>query len=333
MFDSFLRRLLPVTLAALLVGLGTRADDKPKADDPPAVVPGAPYRPTEEVKGKLRLVGSKTVGHVASLWAEGFRKHHPQATVEIKCDGSETAFPELTADTPTVGALSRPVTEAEAKQFEAQAKRKLVAVGVCEDAVAVLVHKDNPVESLTPAQLRLLFGREKGAGTVTWGRVGAGGEWAARPVAVQGRTAVSGTRVFFRNRVLGEGIAERPATEHASLAALVKAVAENPAAVAYCRAGGAADGVKVVPLRSSAGAAPEVPSRDPEAAARYPLRRRLSLVVAVPADGAPAALPREFLLYVLSRDGQADTVKDGFTALDRSGLLDGLDRLGLNPVR
>jgi len=69
------------------------------------------------------------------------------------------------------------------------------------------------------------------------------------------------------------------------------------------------------------------------ASGKYPLIRPLTVVVAVGDKGVESPLATEFLKYVLSRDGQADVIKDGFQPLGRADLLEQYDRLGWNQVK
>ena len=47
-----------------------------------------PYRPTEEVAGKLTLNGSNTLAQIATIWADGFRQFHPEAELDINVKGA-----------------------------------------------------------------------------------------------------------------------------------------------------------------------------------------------------------------------------------------------------
>jgi phosphate transport system substrate-binding protein len=326
-------RLLPSLLLTVWVLTGASGADE-KTRPPPG--PGKPYRPAEELGGTLRIVGSRTLAHVAALWSEGFRRYHPKVVIDIQCEGTETASPEPKPAEETLWALSRELSADEVKKLESEGKQKLFPVCACEDLVAVIVHKDNPVRALSMAQLRELFGRDDAKGApekVTWGAVGLTGDWAGLAVSPQTRDATSGTRTYFRQRVLGEGGKERPGKEHTTFRGVLEAVAKERGAVGFCRWVGDNPDLKVVPLQATADDAPVAPSRDPVAAAKYPLLRRLSLVAAAPPEKKLSDLRREFLLYVLSRNGQEDAVKDGFIALDRAGLLEGLDHLGFNQTK
>ena len=65
------------------------------------------------------------------------------------------------------------------------------------DALAVYVHKDNPIQQLSLAQVEAIFGRSRRRGfksnVATWGQLGLEGEWAAKPIGLYAATSASGT--------------------------------------------------------------------------------------------------------------------------------------------
>lgn len=328
---TFFRHRPLSTLALLLAaGIVSLAGD----EKPPTIVagPGKPYRPASELKGNLRVVGSTTLSHLAAVWGEGLRRYHPKLEVVVDCKGSETALAKLEGEGPIVAAFSRPLSPADVKKTATRLGRKVIVVAVCEDRIAVVVHKDNPVKVLTLAQLRSLFGNAR-KGRPTWGDVGLKGDWAKQPVELHGRDSSSGTHSFFRDRALGKGIEERPYKAHPGNRALVEAVAASKGAVGYCRLAQAAGGARAVQLAASDEEA-RLPRKDEVAfGPAYPLRRQLYLLIAVPEKKPTPAVLRDFLLFALSREGQQDARRDGFLPLSRDALRTQFDRLGIDRAK
>ncbi len=322
------RRVLPV-LAVLLAGpvvLGQETAPRPAA--PPGPV-ARRYRPTEEMKGNIRVVGSTALSYPAAVWSEGLRKFHPQLTIDIACEGSETAFPEMGGEGLTVAALSRPVADEEITKLEEKTHKKYAAYTVCYDQLVIIVHPDNPIASLTPAQLRTVFGspgEEKAA--LTWGQLGLTGDWAERPVTVHLLPAGSGARGFLRAALLSKGQKERAGQEVEKTGQLTELVAADKGGIAVSRKARLTDDVKVVPVlartaRGTVAAQAEVPL----------LARPMTLDVPVGDDRLPTGAVREFVVYALSRDGQVGARLDGFRPLDRSALSRQLDKLGISELR
>ena len=73
-------------------------------------------------------------------------------------------------------------------------------------ALMVYVHTDNPLASLSLAQLDAIYGVERRQGAreavTTWGQLGLAGAWATRPIHVYGYSFETGMANFFRATVL-----------------------------------------------------------------------------------------------------------------------------------
>src|SRR5205807_1234472 len=77
------------------------------------------------------------------------------------------------------------------------------------DMLAVFVHKDNPIKSLTLEQVDAIFSKTRKAGAAkdakTWGDLGLEGQWKDKPIDIYGRNSASGTYAFFKEHVLLNG--------------------------------------------------------------------------------------------------------------------------------
>ena len=111
------------------------------------------YESTSGVSGNLSSVGSDTLANLMTLWAEDFKRVYPNVNIQIQAAGSSTAPPALTERTANIGPMSREMKDNEIEAFESRYGYKPTAVPVAIDALAVYVHKDNPIEGLSLPQV------------------------------------------------------------------------------------------------------------------------------------------------------------------------------------
>jgi phosphate transport system substrate-binding protein len=163
--------------------------------------------------------------------------------------------------------------------------------------LAVFVHRDNPLASVTVDQLRRVYTGE----TSRWGELGLDGAWAERAVHSYG--VERGTPLalsFQRNAMEGAAFGERM-TGFGQSSDVVQKVASDPAAIGFAAAMRAVPGVRVVPIAPRGGGAPIPLTEANLVSGRYPLDRFLLVYARSPLS--PVA--REFLRLMLSREGQA----------------------------
>ena len=280
------------------------------------------YSKVAGVSGNLNSIGSDTLNNCMTLWAEGFRSQYPAVRIQVEGKGSSTAPPALIAGTAQIGPMSREMKATEIDDFEGKFGYKPTAIRVAIDALAIYVHKDNPIDKLTIAQADALFGkqRKQGAATdaLTWGDVGVTGEWAGVPVSLYGRNSASGTYGFFKEHVLKNGDYKDTVKEQPGSASVVLGVTEDRGAVGYSGIGYRTSGVRPVPIAKDATTEPSGVGGAEIYGGKYPLTRFLYVYV----NKAPAKplhpLVKEFLTYVLSQPGQLGTLKDGYFPLPQN---------------
>lgn len=325
-----------VAVAGALFACGGVARGQESAAAPASFVSAAePYLPAKPVAGKLALVGSRTMSQLAAVWSDGFRHIHPEAEITLDFQGSGTALAQLTPGGATLGLLSRDLTPAEAADFAAKHPGgKIIPVATAYDALAVIVHGDNPIEGLTLAQLKRLFGDSDEQKPLTWGDLGLSGEWAALPVTRFAPGEQSGARGQFQTVVLGEGGTFADLSAFDWHTRIVEEVTAARGAIGFVSLANARSPlVRVVPVAATETATAVLPTPERIAERSYPLIRPLTLVLAVPEAGPGEGLASEFVRYVLSRNGQEDVVKDGFQPLGRSEVFAQHDRLGWTTLK
>jgi phosphate transport system substrate-binding protein len=254
-----------------------------------------------------------------TYWAEGFRKLYPNVNIQIEGKGSSTAPPALIEGTAQIGPMSRPMKQEEIEKFEQKYGYKPTMVGVALDSLAVYVNKDNPLQSLSLAQVDAIFSktRKRGAAEdiVTWGQLGLKGELASRPLSIYGRNSASGTYGFFKEHALKKGDYKDIVKEQPGSASVVQGVTEDKAGIGYSGIGYMTSGVKALALSEKDGATTYEPTYENVLSDKYPLGRMLYLYVAKEPNKPLPTMVEEFIKYVLSKEGQEVVVKDGYLPL------------------
>lgn len=274
------------------------------------------YEKTSGVSGNISSVGSDTLANLMTLWAEEFKRLYPNVNVQIQAAGSSTAPPALTEGTSNLGPMSRLMKDKEVEAFEKRHGYKPTPVPVAIDALAVFVHKDNPLEGLSLQQVDAIFSSTRtcgGAEDVTnWGQLGLEGAWDSRGIQLYGRNSVSGTYGYFKQYALCKGDFKNTVNEQPGSASVVQSVSSSLNGIGYSGIGYTTSSVRAVPLTKTPGKPFVAVTAENAVNGSYPLSRFLYVYVnKVP--GQPLdPITLEFLKMILSRQGQEVVVKDGY---------------------
>lgn len=290
------------------------------------------YQKTTGVSGNLSSVGSDTLANLMTFWAESFKKEYPNVNIQIQAAGSSTAPPALTQGTSNLGPMSRKMKDNEIEDFEKKYGYKPMAVPVAVDALAVYVHKDNPVKFMSMPMVDAIFsstrkcGMEKAANT--WGDAGLSGAWAGRTFQIFGRNSVSGTYGYFKEHALCKGDFKTNVNEQPGSASVVQSVSNSINGIGYSGIGYKTSGVRAVPLKNENGDIVE-PNEQNALSGKYPLARFLYVYVNKAPNKPLRPLEAEFLKLVLSKQGQEIVEKDGYIPLPAKEAKKALAKLGL----
>ncbi len=286
-----------------------------------------PYTPATKVAGQIRSVGADTMEELTKLWIDGFRKAQPGATFTMEAKASGTAVPALTDGTGDVGPCAREVLPPELGPFEKKFGYKPFAVRVASGsyrtpgkthAIAFLVNKENPIKRLTFQQIESLYAAHPSQPAITkWGQLGLTGEWADKPVVLWGLIRPNGIAHFISQRTMHDGefksgINERTTVGSlAALDAVAQGVAADKYAIGYGGFGNLIDGVKSVALSEGPNGPYVEGTFEQVVNLTYPLSRYIYIYVNR-APGKPIdPNVKEYLRYILSREGQEAVVKEG----------------------
>ncbi len=290
------------------------------------------YEKTSGISGNLSSVGSDTLANMMTFWAEEFKRQYPNVNIQIQAAGSSTAPPALTEGTSSFGPMSRKMKDKEVQAFEKRYGYKPTAIRVAIDALAVFVHKDNPVKGLSIQQVDAIFSSTRKCGAYseanTWGDVGLNGAWASRDLQIFGRNSVSGTYGYFKKKALCKGDYKSSVNEQPGSASVVQSVSASLNAIGYSGIGYKTAGVRAVALAKEGDNYIEA-SVENAASGKYPLSRYLYVYVNKHPNKELPPMEREFVKMILSKVGQEIVEKDGYIPLPKSVVMADLESVGI----
>ena len=307
------------------------------------------YEPKQKVSGTIRMWGSNYIvdGNVGKYWEEGFRKFHPGVKFDYHMKTTIAAVPALVFGVGDIG-VGRKITFAELLLYQRYNDRDPLEITVAtgsydvtgwQPGYGIVVNKDNPVTQLTLQQLDGVFGSQRLGGWEgtswhpeyargpegnirTWGQLGAQGEWADKPINVYGlnlryhqATEISDRLLkasdkwneqlrIYANFVTPDGKLGRSLTDD---------LAKDRFGIAYIAAPtrNLPPELKTVALAQTP-AGPYVPYTMETVHDRsYPLFDEIYMYVDQARDRSIDPKVKEFLRFIVSREGQEAVQRDG----------------------
>ena len=303
----------------------------------PAQSPAPPDSTIIQTPQILHTWGSEEMQVLLQTWESAFTSRQPAVRFVDTLKGTETAQAALFSHVAEMAAMSRPILPLERHvMFRREHHLPLelvVATGSPTRldrgfALGVFVSEQNPVTHLSLDQLDRIFGdqrsgawdekfvwhpeaaRSAASNIRTWGQAGLTGKWAARPVHVYGYpvsiySPTSGPMLSFRKEVMQGGDIWNPdLQEYPNSPSILAVLEHDPEGIAYGCACDRRPGTKLIAVARSAGATAVALSRKTVADRSYPLTRSAYLYIdREPGQPIDRAL-HEFLLYILSPEGQ-----------------------------
>ncbi|HQY59519.1 MAG: substrate-binding domain-containing protein [Nitrospira sp.] len=326
-----------IVCAAMLLVLGGFHPTQAEQSGPFAGVmvdPGLErYSPKSQVVGGFRVQGSDTMHALMRRLVSDFQSRQPKITIDLKAGGSAKAIAEF-IEPPQPGRIvvkeerakqillvssSRELLDAEKQKFSSARGYEPLAVPIAIDAVALYVHKDNPLTGLTLDQADAIFSTARQRGYKhdirVWGDLGLDHGWETAPIQSYGRDRKSGTRAFFQEHVLAGGEFKPTLHEEPGAASVILALSRDQLGIGYSGIGLQASSVRILPLAESEGMPLITPSAATVADQSYPLRRLLYLYLNKEPGTPLSPAVQEFLEFVKSREGQESVARAGFYPL------------------
>ena len=263
-----------------------------------------------EARTEIQNKGSDTLVNVAQAWAEEYGKIDPDVAVAVSGGGSGTGIAAMINGTVDIANASRKMKEKEIKQAEEHGQHPVEHV-VGYDALAVYLNKDNPIKSMSLADLAKIYGRDGGA--TNWKDLGitvpgcSSGE-----IVVVSRQNNSGTYAYFQEAVLGKKGKYRLGTldMHGSKD-VVDLVEKTPCAIGYSGLAYATPKVKLVCISSEAGKPCVMPTEETAFDGTYPIARPLFMYT----NGELQGEVKKYMDWINSDAGQCIVAKEGYAPL------------------
>lgn len=260
----------------------------------------------------IQNTGSDTMVNVAQAWAEEYTKVAPDVSVEVSGGGSGTGIAALINGTVDIANCSRKVEPKETEAAKKNTGKDPVEFMVGYDAMAIYVHKSNPLEEVTLEQLAEIYG-EKGS-VDKWSQMGVKMPPEADEIVRISRQSNSGTYVYFREVVLGKGRDMKLGSRdmHGSKD-VVELVAKTPGAIGYSGMGYATADVKKLKVAKKKGEPAFDASVENTLNHSYPISRPLFMYTL----GAPEGKVKAYMDWVHSEGGQKIVAESGYVPLPK----------------
>lgn len=276
-----------------------------------------------EPDGAIFIVGNDGMQDMLEAFNALYASEHPGIAFRMRMEGSSTGGPALIAGVTPFAPMSRALWPADLDAFKQRYGYAPLDIRVgyaghgprtgAKTPPALYVHRSNPVQGLDLAQVRRIYTSGRLPGDIDhWGQVGVQGKWAERRIHVYGLRDDGGSATSAR-MVLLDGMPFSARYEAlATVADVVRAVANDPFGIGmtgWVDAAAISGDVRVLPLAAKPGDAYVLPDIEHVAAGAYPLSSYLHFYVnRRPGTPLPAFIST-YLEMVLSPAGQAIIAK------------------------
>lgn len=244
----------------------------------------------------ITIKGSTTVLPIAQACAEVYMDQNQYVNISVQGGGSGVGIASIIDGTADIGDASRPIKDKEISKAVGRGidpKAHVVAM----DGIAVIVNSSNSISGISKSDLKAIYT----GGISRWPDVGGSGG----NIVVISRDSASGTFEAFNNLALNKAKVRPNALLEASNAAVKKAVQTTPGAIGYVGLGYVDSTVKAISVDGI------MPTEETVLSGSYPLARPLFMYT----NGQPDGAVKDFLDFVVSREGQSLAKENGFVPL------------------
>jgi phosphate transport system substrate-binding protein len=281
-----------------------------------AVVLGACGQSAKPARTIIQVKGSDTMVNVAQAWAEEYSNVAPNVEVEVSGGGSGVGIAALIRGAVDVANASREMKPAELEQARTNTGQEAREFIVGYDALAVYVHKDNPISEVNLELLTRIFAED---GDITrWSQLGVTLPGVSDDTIVRvSRQSSSGTYEFFREHALGNRDFKLGSRDMNGSKEVVELVGHTLTAIGYSGMGYATPAVKMLPLAPSGGGPAVAPTVEATLSRAYPLARSLQVYTL----GEPTGEVKRYVDWIQSAEGPRILQENGYVPV--SGALAG----------
>lgn len=275
-----------------------------------------PYAFKKPCEGTIVSMGDDTLNNIITLCAESFLSLHPNVHFNVEGNGGTSAPSALAFGQSQIGPMVEKMSERNLEQFRGRNGFDPTPFVVAVEMTAVYVNKDNPLESLSMAQVDAIFSTTRKRNwpddIVSWDQLGLQDDWKDREIVLYGRNMASGGYGYFKRVALNKGEYKSSMIEQPGSSGVTQAVAGDIAGIGYAGIGYRIDGVKALKLVASENGIPVAPNYASMMNGTYPLSRFLYVYVAIHPEKPLDPCVREFMKFMLSLEGQHCVLSSGF---------------------
>jgi len=287
---------LAVAFAILVAGCGQKSEETPTSSSGKSVIQNA---------------GSDTMVNLAQSWAKEYAAINSSVSVEVSGGGSGTGIAALINGTVDIANCSRLMKPGEVQRATSNTGMTPQKFVVGYDALAVYVHKDNPLKQISLGQLGEIYG--EGGKTTKWSQLGIKHPACPNDEIIRvSRQSNSGTYHYFREAILGKKRDFKLGSRdlHGSKD-VVELVGRTPCAIGYSGMGYATEHVKKLKIAKKAGAIGYEPSVETALNGTYPIARPLYMY----SLGEPTGEVKKYIEWIYSDFGQKIVETSGYVPL------------------
>lgn len=267
-------------------------------------------------KTVIQNIGSDTMVNLAQAWAEEYSQVEPGVSVEVSGGGSGTGIAALINGTADICNSSRRMEAEEIARVKAATGAEPTLKIVGHDALAIFVHKENPLDEITINQLADIYG-ERGS-VKAWSDLGANiPACRGNKMILVSRQSNSGTYHYFREAVIGKKADFKLGTLdlHGSKD-VVELVSRTPCAIGYSGMGYATTHVKMLRVARAVGEQAYEPSVGNTQAGTYPISRPLYLYTTAQVSSSV----QKYLEWIETEAGQKIILASGYVPRTQSAV-------------
>lgn len=289
---------LAVTISLTLTGCGKSEPGTPQGGGAPAA------------KTVIQNKGSDTMVNVAQAWAEAYKKVQPNVEIEVGGGGSGPGIAALAKGIVDIANASRNMKKEEIETAKKNTGKEPKEIIVGYDALAIYVHKDNPINEISTEQLAQIFAE---GGTVT--------KWSQLGVTLPGvtddsikrvsRQSSSGTYEFFREHILNKKDFKLGSLDMNGSKEVVELVGNTKTAIGYSGMGYATPAVKMLKVSPKTGEPGIEPNVANTLSKKYPIARSLQVYTL----GEPQGAVKSYIDWMLGDAGQKIIQETGYVPL------------------
>jgi phosphate transport system substrate-binding protein len=258
----------------------------------------------------IQMKGSDTMVNVAQAWAEEYKNVEPSVEIEVSGGGSGVGISALSKGTIQIATASRNMKQHEIQLVKQNTGKDPVEFVLGFDALAIFVHKDNPINQISLDQLAQIYAEN---GSITrWSQLGITipGQKNDKIVRIS-RQSSSGTYDFFREAVLHKQDFKLGSLDMNGSKEVVELVGRTKTAIGYSGMGYASKEVKMLNISVGENKPPIAPTIENAQNRSYPLARSLLIYTL----GHPEGAVKKYIDWMMSIAGQQILITSGYVPL------------------